>query len=326
MERRPHPGFYFLALMACLVLCVAWLAWLTLNGSKDTGPALLIAVIALLLYLGLFRVNGKERERLLKEMTRLKRLLEEYHLKNEKLGFDATQATVSQRSIEKSMHNKDKILLRMAEVLKASMQSQIRIMSDKPEKFLSQLKQNSERMFSYAKDLELLASLELPNDYVEKSAIHLDQIVEEKITENSENLKKHNNELKIQNEEEQIVLNQPPELVSELISRLIIIANAMTRNATIDFKLIAYVDAEMGESIRVTLVAKGRGLTELERQEFFTQYSEFKYQGEDYCPGLSPVVSYQISKKLGGEFTVASQINELLELMLIIPLGQQPDE
>ncbi len=326
MSRKTHPSFYVVTVTVSIVAGGAWLAGMAYLEQYWVVPALVFSIIAILGFWLLLRNQNQERERIFKEMARLKRTLEEFHLKNEKLDFDATQATESKRMMVKDMLNKDRILMRMAKVLETNMSQQLISLEQNVSAKTEQLKTSSTRMLDYARDLEVLASLELHEVPIPEHPVPLDSLLEQQIKQHETAFSSRNNKVAIENDEEQILVYRSESLLKELVSRMLNVTNLLGRDITINIQLIAYLDADFGECIRVSMSQHGRGLSEVEQQEFFQHYSEIDFQGEDVSPGMAPVVCYQLAKKMGGKLQVNSQINELFELILILPLGGYSEE
>ena len=308
----------------CLLILLAYYGW-----QAYLGDFFATIILGVLVFIGLLVWLSVHAERaiyegLLKEQSRLKRQLEEFHLKTEKLEFDANLAMEQKRSISRELQTKDRILLRLASVLEANMKQQqlglVDIQSQCPGAATEPLSQRAEQMQKYAQDLTVLAAMDLPEERAENEVVHFDRQVDWAVEQLGPVIEQFDVTVQIENGEEQILIQTQPRHLDNLLIRVLETVIRLTHKDNVIVQLISYMDADLGESVRLTVTSGGRGLTEIEQQELFDQYFALQIDGVDISPGLSPAIAKRLSLQLGGSLTVQSVFQQQTQLTLILPL------
>lgn len=344
--------FMAVSLAVCFAIMLAMMFTFSMQVSEGNISALLV-LLALVVLAGLALMIGNLGRSmygaLLKEQSNLRRQIQENHLVSEKLEFDSKDAIEKRWTMSKELKNKDLILKRLAQVLEANMRAQIsnfkkfndlNINSTNIDSHISDsfssvsertaaLEDHNERsvqMLKYAKDLDVLASLEMLDLNGHSLESHFDAMIDQSIRELGDVLESFNVQLVVENDEEQILIQASETQLMNLLNRLFESAIRLSHEKKIKVKVISYHDASIGDSVRLDIMVKGRGLTEQEQQELFTQYLKISdVDGKDISPGLSPVIAYNLATQLGGQLSQNSVYGHHTEFVLLLPLKSDSD-
>jgi signal transduction histidine kinase len=305
-----------------LVLMIIWSGWLATDGNVDALLLVAGSLLVLLLGASAIRIDEAMSDKNRKDLTRHKRQLEEYHLTTEKLEYDANQARAERRQMFHDLQNRDRILLRMAQVLETSMDAQLQELSQ-PELDRSMMKLRTEQMRKYGHDLEVLAGLTLQAQGSGFRSISFDVQLHQSLKQLADIVQHYKVDVEIQNEEEQILIQANDHKLTNLLSRIMETGIRLSKNNKLVIELITYLDGDMGECVRMKVVTHGRGLSPHEQQQIFQQYLEIIDQdGEDISPGLSPVIANELVKSMSGRLSIQSHSNQEAEFLLLLPLKE----
>lgn len=326
MSKKLFVAIAFSVSGALLVAMIIAAGWMAAQGVTDA----LFLILGLLAVLALgasgIRIDEAMAEHSRKELARHKRQLEEYHLTTEKLEYDANQARAERRQMFHDLQNRDRILLRMAQVLETSMDAQLQELAQ-PELDRSMMKLRTEQMRKYGHDLEVLAGLTLQPQGSGYRSLSFDVQLHQSIKHLAELINQYHVDVEVLNEEEQILIQANDHKLANLLSRILETCIRLAKNNKLVVDLITYLDGEMGECVRMKITAHGRGLTNHEQQQIFQQYLEIiDKDGEDISPGLSPVIANQLVKTMSGQLTIQSESGQGAEFLLLLPLKESVSE
>lgn len=323
----PQRQWIFLAstlVISCLIAVIGYVGYLW-NVSKKPEMLIIFATAfgALLIFQFLRRQLASEKEEILKEQTRLKRTLEEYHLITEKNEFDSNHSKELVRRMKKEVQKKNSTLLELAKILSESMEKQIScLIEDNPD--LDVVLQRSYVMQKFSVDLETLAQLNFPTEMIEnpteKFDVKLQTCIDKFESQNSGTGKFFN----IKTEEEQILIRKNEHHLSSLMMHLLDTVFRLNVSEFIEINLITYIDAELGNSVRVSINFTQIPGYKSNATEFFSQYQKVKdVAGKDISPGLAPVIINVLTGYLGGHITYSVDEDSQAAMVLVLPLSEK---
>lgn len=315
----------FLATLILIVVLVATsiysgYLWY-LNQDLQVLVYLSSSVVSLVLFLFYKRQLDQEKEDILKEQTRLKRQIEEHHLVTEKHEFDSNYAFEQVRKMKKEIQKKNTTLIQLAKVLSESMAEQISLLDqDNPD--LGSVLQRSKMMLKYSVDLDTLAQLNFPTKEQFFSVERFDQMLQKSIDEFQLHHQGSGKFFQIKTEEEQILIQKNPEHLDSLLQNLFETIYRLSQPEVIEVALICYIDAEIGDAVRIAITFKQVPEFSGDSMEFFNQYQYLQdSSGRDISPGLGPVIIKVLTGYLDGYISHSMKGNDDAVIVLVLPLG-----
>jgi len=283
------------------------------------------SVAALILFLFYKSQIEQEQDDVLKEQTRLKRQLEEHHLVIEKHEFDSNYAFEQVRKMKKEIQKKNTTLIQLADVLSESMEEQIKVLNqDEPD--LDTVLQHSKVMLKFSADLDTLAQLSFPTQKMLYNVERFDSILQKSIDEFQLHHQGSGKFFQIKTEEEQILIQKNPEHLVSLFQNLFETIYRLSQSELIEVSLISYIDAEMGDSVRVAITYKQVPEFSGDSMEFFNQYQKLHdSSGRDNSPGLGPVIIKVLAGYLDGHISHSMKKADEAAIVLVLPLGKGND-
>ena len=307
------------------VLLLALVGWYGMLAARYTHFQFIVTLSALVLVLisGVLAAVGSKgvSDQLRKEQTRLKRNLEENHLTAEKLEYDASTAITQRRQMIKEVENKDRLLVRMAEILDLAMAEQKEEVANLADVLSSAFVNRTELLSKYAKDLSVLGLFHLNEFKGGKESVRFEQLLEREIVRLEPLSQSLQVRIAVANEEEQISIHVRQAHIENFTHRFLETAIRLSAGEQIDIHLIAYHDAEMGEVVRIQLSMTARELELVQLQQLFYQYLQLKDDnGVDISPGLSPVIVHTLVTSMGGQISHSFNEDGRFEFLVILPL------
>lgn len=292
-----------------------------LNKDLHVLVFLVSSVLSLLLFLFYKNQIESDKEELLKEQTRLKRQLEEHHLVTEKHEFDSNYALEQVRKMKKEVQKKNTTLIQLAQVLSESMEEQMNLLNqEKPD--LDSVLQRSQMMLKFSDDLDTLAQLNFPTKEKLFSVERFDLLLQKSIDEFQLHHQGSGKFFQIKTEEEQILIQKNPEHIDSLLQNLFETIYRLSQPEVIEVALISYIDAEIGDAVRIAITFKQVPEFSGESQEFFNQYQNLQdASGRDNSPGLGPVIIKVLTGYLDGHISHSMKAEDEAVIVLVLPLG-----
>ncbi|WP_428242074.1 hypothetical protein [Gynuella sp.] len=294
-----------------------------LTRQNSVLVAITLAILVLVLLSGLMAAAGSRTlgDQLRKEQTRLKRILEENHLTAEKLEYDASTAIAQRRMMMKEVENKDRLLVRMAEILEAAMDEQQQEVAQLAGVVSDEFVNRTELLSKYAKDLGVLGLFHLNELKGPKESVRFEHLLEKEIVRLEPLSQTFGVTVVVENEEEQINVYAHRDQLENFTHRLLETAIRISAGTQINIHLISYHDAEMSEVVRIQLVMNSRELDASQLQQLFMQYLQLQdSDGRDISPGLSPVIVQALVKSMGGQITHEIRDGGQFEFLVLLPL------
>jgi signal transduction histidine kinase len=255
-----------------------------------------------------------------KNHSRTKRQLQELQLKIDRFEYDSKKAGELRRIVLNSTQEKDHSLRNMALSLDHAM-DEILELTDKADDtpdFVEQIRTRAEGMKRYSADLQSLARLELkselPTNHEVNFLVEMDRLIEEWSTIGKSKKVK----VKLENREDEIPLFSDMLWVENILTRVALALVRMNEQTTLNIHLIGYLDAEMGDALRIEFTIAGRELDEQQLKHLLTEYVSILEDGQEIGPGLAFVVARRMAQILNGSIDVDCN-DDTLEVVVIIP-------
>ena len=313
------------------VLLLALVVWYGTLAARHMNIQFVATLITLILILisGVLAAAGSKGigDQLRKEQTRLKRHLEENHLTAEKLEYDASTAIAQRRQMVKEVENKDRLLVRMAEILATAMEEQKEEVANLTDVLSDAFVNRTELLSKYAEDLSVLGLFHLNEFKGGRESVRFEQLLEREIVRLEPLSQSLGVRIAVENEEEQISVHVHQSLIENFTHRFLETAIRLSVGEQIDIHLISYHDAEMGEVVRIQLTMAARELEPLQLQQLYHQYLQLKDRnGVDISPGLSPVIVHALVTSMGGQISHRTDEEGRFEFLVILPLLSSTSE
>ncbi|ATX77563.1 ATP-binding protein [Reinekea forsetii] len=257
--------------------------------------------------------------------SRTKRQVQEQQLKLDRLEYDGKKASELRRIVLNSTQEKDHSLRNMAAALDHAMDEIIELTDHQGADTLAVIRTRAEGMKRYAADLQALAQLqlrsELPN-YQELDFLgELNLLVDDWISLG----KIRGVKLKLDNPEDQMPVMSDPNWLKNLLSRIVQSLIRMNEDSTLNISLIGYLDAALGDSLRINFTIDGRQFKPDQLKHIMTEYISIIEHGQEVGPGLTYVVTRRLAQMLNGYVEVTNTGNGV-NVLVVLPRNPQPQE
>ncbi len=314
-----------------VVSVVLWLLALSLVGYLTFQSLMLPLWVGLIVLLiaaaavSLMAINQSQLHvaEVNKQHSRTKRLVQEHQLKIDRFEYDAKKSGEIRRIVLNSTQEKDHSLRNMAQALDHVMNEIVELTENTDEGALGLIRTRAEGMKRYAADLQALAKLELKSEIPVRD--ELDFIKElNSLSEGWSALAKMRKiKIKLDNPEDQIPLYSDLNWIDNLLSRVVQALLRMNENTVLHLHLIGYLDAEMGDALRIGFSIDGRQFSEQQLKHLMTEYVSIIEDGQEVGPGLSFVVARRMAQMLNGTIDIDNSARGV-EVLVVLP--RNPEE
>jgi signal transduction histidine kinase len=309
-------GLFWLASLAGLV-------YFTLGLLETTILAGLVAIWVVAAGFSLLTLNRSQNQadEAFREVSKVKRTLQESHLRIERFEYEGKQSAELRRLVLSSAQEKDLALKNMANALNTAMAEVKSLCTSSQPDALERIREKSELMQRYADDLKVLARLELKSELPMAENINLLTVLEGFCEEWQRYGKGYKMRVKFEHQEDQLPLVSDVNWLHSLLTRVVYSLMRMNDGGLVQVHLIGYIDAELGEALRIRIDAEGRHLSPEQLSNVLTHYTSVMDEGRDVGPGLSLVVARRLAQMLGGNLDVLNSI-EGTEVLVVLPRRQ----
>ncbi|MEX0624523.1 sensor histidine kinase [Saccharospirillum sp.] len=256
-----------------------------------------------------------------REVSRIKRTLQESHLKIERFEYEGKQSAELRRLVLSSAQEKDLALKNMANALNTAMAEVQSLCTSSQPDALERIREKSELMQRYADDLKVLARLELKSELPRTEKINLLTVLEGFCEEWLRYGKEYHTRVRFEHQEDQLPLVSDVNWLHSLLTRVVYSLMRMNEGGLVQVHLIGYIDAELGEALRIRVSAEGRHLEPDQLSNVLTHYTSVIDKGRDVGPGLSLVVGRRLAQMLGGNLDVLDG-DKGTEVLVVLPRKQ----
>ena len=299
---------------------LAGLLFFGLNALDTQSLLILLGLVALAGGASLTALNQCQNRvtEAYKELSRVRRSLQESHLEIDRYEYESKQSADLRRLVLTSAQEKDQALDSMALALNTAMAEVLTLATSEEADARDRIKERAELMQRYAEDLRALARLELKSEVPRHEDVNFLNLVERFLDEWNRYGRSRDVKIKLEHQEDQLPLVSDVNWLHNLLTRAIQALVRMNRESTIDVHLIGYIDAELGDALRVTLNARGRRLDAEQLASSVSGYTRIIDQGADVGPGLSFVVARRLAQMLQGYLEV-NDSGTGTEVVLVLP-------
>ncbi len=217
----------------------------------------------------------------------------------------------------------------MAQALDHVMNEIIEFTDQPNEETIALIRTRDAGMKRYAADLQSLARLELKSELPEQ--VELDFLIElQRLMDSWSPLAKMRKiKLKLDNPEDQMPLFSDINWIENVLSRIVQALIRMNENTTLHTHIIGYMDAEIGDALRIGFVIDGRQFSDAQLKHVMTEYVSIIENGQEVGPGLAFVVARRMAQMLNGSIDVTNSAHGV-EVLIVLPrnpsVGDQSDE
>lgn len=278
------------------------------------GLILLSAVVSLLA----LNYAQHRADRAFRELSRVRRSLQESHLQIERHDYESKQSTELRRLVVTSAQEKDLALKNMAIALNTAMAEVISLSQSDEADAMERVRDKAELMQRYADDLKTLAKLELKSELPRHDDVNFLAVIEGFIEEWNRYGKSRKIKVKLDHQEDQLPLVSDVNWLNNMLTRAVQALIRMNEQTRITVHLIGYIDARLGDALQITLSAKGRRLDSEQLASVLTNYTSLADRGKDMGPGLSLVVARRLAQMLYGHLEV-NDTGEGTEVIFTLP-------
>lgn len=306
---------------------IAWLAlggllaWLLYNQVAMWQLAAVAVLFALVFILNLAALNASQQQLsdANKAHSSTKRLVQEAQLKLDRFEYDAKKAVELRRIVLNSTQEKDHALQNMAAALDHAMDEMIELAEQgKATATKDQIIAQAKAMKQYAFDLKTLARLELKAELPELEEMNFNDHLPKLLEEWTAFAKPRNVVIKIDNPEEQMPIVTDVVWLGNLLSRVTRALIRMNKNSKLVIHVIGYLDADLGDALRINFVIDGRVFDDSQLKRLTTEYVGIVEEGQEVGPGLTFVVARRMAQLLNGHLDIASKETGI-EVLLVLP-------
>ena len=276
---------------------------------------LVLAAIVSLLALNHSQLEVAESN---KSHSRTKRQVQEHQLKIDRFEYDAKKSSEIRRIVLNSTQEKDHSLRNMAQALDHVMNEIIEITDNPTEETIALIRTRAESMKRYAADLQSLARLELKSELPEQ--VELDFLIElQRLIDGWTPLAKMRKiKLKLDNPEDQMPLYSDITWIENVLSRVVQALIRMNENTTLQTHIIGYMDAELGDALRIGFSIDGRQFSDAQLKHVMTENVSIIENGQEIGPGLAFVVARRMAQMLNGSIDVSNSAHGV-EVLIVLP-------
>ncbi len=319
-------------LILSLALWLASLVGIVLLGREVLEVrelAILLALVGLAGVVSVFALNrGQQRaNEAFREMSRVKRSLQESHLKIERFEYEGKQGTELRRLVLTSAQEKDLALEKMATALNTAMAEVISLSKSDQADVMNRVREKAELMQRYADDLKALAKLELKSQLPRHDNFDFLSVIEGFVDEWNRYGRSRKVKVKLEHQEDQLPLVSDVNWLHNLFTHVVQALIRMNENTKVVVHLIGYIDAQRGEALQVKISAEGRRFGPEQLATVLTDYTSIPAGGKDVGPGLTFVVARRLAQMLQGTLEV-NDTGDGTEVVIVLPrrIGGQGEE
>lgn len=310
-------------LVISLILWLASLAGLVLFGREALAVrdlTILIALIGAAGVVSIWALNQAQHRsnEAYREMSRLKRTLQESHLKIERYEYEGKQGAELRRLVLTSAQEKDLALEKMAVALNTAMAEVMSLSKSDQADVMTRIQEKAELMQRYADDLKALAKLELKSQLPRHDNLDFLAVIDRFVDDWNRYGRSRKVKVKLEHQEDQLPLVSDEEWLHNLLTRVVQALIRMNEDTRVVVHLIAYIDAHRGEALQLTITARGRRLASDQLATVLTDYTSIPDRGKDVGPGLSFVVARRLAHMLQGSVEV-NDTGDGTEAVIVLP-------
>jgi len=260
-----------------------------------------------------------------KSHSRTKRQVQEQQLKLDRLEYDGKKASELRRIVLNSTQEKDHSLRNMAAALDHAMDEIVNLTSVEGDDTMAVIRTRAEGMKRYAADLQALAQLQLKSELPNYRELDFLSELNLLIDGWGQLGKIRKVKLKLDNPEDQMPIVSDPNWLTNLLSRIVQSLIRMNENSTLNIHLIGYLDAALGDSLRINFTIDGRQFKPDQLKHIMTEYISIIEHGQEVGPGLTYVVTRRLAQMLNGYVEVNNTGNGV-DVLVVLPRNPQPQE
>lgn len=280
----------------------------------------LLVLIAVASLVSLLALNQSQLQLAVsnKSHSRTKRQVQENQLKIDRFEYDSKKAGELRRIVLNSTQEKDHSLRNMAEALDHAMNEIIELSESPSDDYQQQIITRAQGMKRYATDLKSLAQLELKSELPTYEEIDFLAELNRMLEDWSVLAKTRKIKIKLDNPEDQMPIVSDLHWVENMLSRIAHALIRMNEDSVLHVRIIGYMDAEMGDALRMEFSIDGRQLDEQQLAHLTTEYVSIIEQGQEVGPGLTFVVGRRMAQLLNGTVDVENSQHGI-EVLVILP-------
>ena len=310
-------------LVVSLILWLASLAGIVVFGREALPVrdlAILIVLVGVAGLMSVFALNRAQQRsnEAFRETSRVKRSLQESHLKIERFEYEGKQGAELRRLVLTSAQEKDLALEKMATALNTAMAEVMSLTKSNQADVMSRIQEKAELMQRYADDLKALAKLELKSQLPRHDNLDFLSVIEGFVDEWGRYGRSRKVKVKLEHQEDQLPLVSDVDWLHNLLTRVVQALIRMNENTRVVVHLIAYIDAHRGEALQLSISAKGRRLGPEQLATVLTDYTSIPDHGKDVGPGLTFVVARRLAQMLQGSLEV-NDTGAGTEVVIVLP-------
>jgi len=327
VNRRTRLRQLFIASLASWTTVAALTGFLTYDAVPIVQWSLMLAMTGIAALVSVLTLNQSQLEltESNKSHSRTKRQVQESQLKIDRYEYDAKKSGELRRIVLNSTQEKDHSLRNMASALDHSMDEILDLTQAHEIGSLDQIRTRAEGMKRYADDLQALAKLELKSDLPNFQELNFLNELHSLIENWTQFGKSRKVKVKLDNPEDQMPISSDANWLENLLSRLAHALIRMNENTVLNMHLIGYMDAELGDALRISFSIDGRLLTDAQLKRVMTEYISIIEEGQEIGPGLTFVVARRVAQMLHG-FVEVSNGTHGVEVLVVIPRNPNLEE
>ena len=307
-------------------MLVAWLAlglvsiWLFYNQVEVWKLVTILSLLGVSVGASLATLNQSQIElaETNKAHSATKRQVQEARLKIDRYEYDSKKSGELRRIVLNSTQEKDHALQNMANALDHAMDELIEISHQSGDDLNQQVEFRAKGMKQYAFDLKSLAKLELKSEIPQLHEMNFIEQIGPLVDDWNAFGKGHKVSVKLDNPEDHMPIMADELWLENLLSRVARALIRMNHDTKLTVHLIGYLDADIGDALRITFAIDGRVLSEEQLKRVLTEYVAILENGQDVGPGLTFVVARRMAQLLNGQLDINAS-EQGTEVLIIIP-------
>lgn len=305
---------------------ISWVVTLAILGFVTfslLSLPLWLGLIALLVATAFLSMNAINQAQLdvaevNKAHSATKRLVQEHRLTIDRFEYDAKKAGELRRIGLNSTQEKDHALRNMAAALDYSMDDILKAASTLEGESATKIELRAQNMKRYAADLKALARLALKADLPDYQEHDFIDQIDSMISHWADVGKTRDVAIKLDNPEDQMPMLSDASWFDNVLSRIALALIRMNDATTLNVNLIGYLDADLGDALRVQFVINGRRFEDKQLKHLTSEYVSIIDDGQEVGPGLTFVVAQRIARLLHG-FIDVTNTQDGVEVILVLP-------
>ncbi|MDN3648664.1 ATP-binding protein [Reinekea marina] len=309
-----------------VIMLVAWLAlglvsiWLFYNQVEVWKLVTILSLLVVSVGASLATLNQSQIElaETNKAHSATKRQVQEARLKIDRYEYDSKKSGELRRIVLNSTQEKDHALQNMANALDHAMDELIEISHQSSDDLNQQVEFRAKGMKQYAFDLKSLAKLELKSEIPQLHEMNFIEQIGPLVDDWNAFGKGHKVSVKLDNPEDHMPIMADELWLENLLSRVARALIRMNHDTKLTVHLIGYLDADIGDALRITFAIDGRVLSEEQLKRVLTEYVAILENGQDVGPGLTFVVARRMAQLLNGQLDINAS-DQGTEVLIIIP-------